>query len=305
MSTASQTSPVETTTRPRTVRDDSPTRTTPTTGSARVKRGLLYVFLVVVLLLSLLPLVWALSGSFKNIGEIFATPPNLIPKAPTGQNYTTLFSAIALPKWLWTSIWVAVVSTAVSVVFSTMGGYAFAKFSFRGSQVLFDVMFSSMMIPLTVLVIPLFVEVAKMGLGNTYVALILPWLAPAFGIFMMRQFIVQAVPDSLLEAARIDGASELAIFFRVVVPVIRPALGALAVWLFLTSYNNFMWPLIVLADSAKYTLPLGLNSLTSAYSANYGVILAGSVVAAIPTLALFIALRKQLISGLTVGAVKG
>lgn len=305
MSTVSQSYPVETTERRRAAGGDSPTTRATTTGSARAKRGLLYVFLVFVLLLSLLPLIWAVSGSFKNIGEIFAVPPNLIPKAPTGDNYATLFSEIALPKWLWTSIWVAVVSTAISVVFSTMGGYAFAKFNFRGSQVLFDVMFSSMMIPLTVLVIPLFVEVAKMGLGNTYVALILPWLAPAFGIFMMRQFIVQAVPDSLLEAARIDGASELAIFFRVVVPVIRPALGALAVWLFLTSYNNFMWPLIVLADSAKYTLPLGLNSLTSAYSANYGVILAGSVVAAIPTVALFIALRKQLISGLTVGAVKG
>ena len=145
----------------------------------------------------------------------------------------------------------AVVSTAIAVVFSTMGGYAFAKFRFPGNQILFDIMFSSMMIPITVLVIPLFVDVAALGLGNTYVALILPWLAPAFGIFMMRQFIIQAVPDQMIEAARIDGAGELTIFFRIVMPVIRPALGALAVWLFLTSYNNFMWPLIVLADSEQ------------------------------------------------------
>lgn len=270
-----------------------------------VRRVLLYLALIIVLIASLLPLAWALSGSFKGIAEIFAIPPQLIPASPTLANYLTLFTEIQLPQWLWTSLWVAVLSTAIAVVFSTMGGYAFAKFNFPGNQILFDIMFSSMMIPITVIVIPLFVEVAAMGLGNTYVALILPWLAPAFGIFMMRQFIVQAVPDQMIEAARIDGAGELTIFFRIVMPVIRPALGALAVWLFLTSYNNFMWPLIVLADSNKYTLPLGLNSLTSAYTADYGVILAGSVIAAIPTIALFIALRKQLISGLTVGAVKG
>jgi ABC-type glycerol-3-phosphate transport system permease component len=266
---------------------------------------MLYVVLVIVLLASVLPMIWAVSGSFKNIEEIFAIPPHLIPNHTTLANYASLFTEIPLPKWLWTSLWTAVVSTTISVIFSTMGGYAFAKFRFRGGQLLFDVMFSSMMIPVTVVVIPLFVEVAKMGLGNTYVALILPWLAPAFGIFMMRQFIVQAVPNQMLEAARIDGAGELAIFFRIVLPVLRPALGALAVWLFLTSYNNFMWPLIVIADSNKYTLPLGLNSLTSAYTADYGVILAGSVIAAIPTVAVFIALRKQLINGLTLGAVKG
>lgn len=274
-------------------------------GARILRRALLYVGLVIVLLASVLPMVWAISGSFKNIDEIFAIPPHLIPAHATIANYVTLFTQIPLPKWLWTSLWTALVSTTISVIFSTMGGYAFAKFQFRGRQVLFDIMFSSMMIPVTVLVIPLFVEIAKMGLGNTYVALILPWLAPAFGIFMMRQFIVQAVPSQMLEAARIDGAGELAIFFRIVLPVLRPALGALAVWLFLTSYNNFMWPLIVIADNNKYTLPLGLNSLTSAYTADYGVILAGSVIAAIPTVALFIALRKQLISGLTVGAVKG
>ncbi len=269
------------------------------------RRALLYLGLVIVLLGSVLPMVWAVSGSFKSIGEIFAIPPHLIPKHATLANYLTVFTDISLPEWLWTSLWTALVSTTISVIFSTMGGYAFAKFRFRGSQILFDIMFSSMMIPVTVLVIPLFVQIAKMGLGNSYVALILPWLAPAFGIFMMRQFIVQAVPTQMIEAARIDGAGELSIFFRIVLPVLRPALGALAVWLFLTSYNNFMWPLIVIADANKYTLPLGLNSLTSAYTADYGVILAGSVIAAIPTVALFIALRKQLISGLTLGAVKG
>ncbi|MFD2078170.1 multiple sugar transport system permease protein [Actinopolymorpha cephalotaxi] len=291
-----------------TPRADRPHPNSPGSAGGRgraARRALLYLGLAIVLLGSVLPMVWAVSGSFKSIDEIFAIPPHLIPKHATFANYVTVFTDISLPKWLWTSLWTALVSTTISVIFSTMGGYAFAKFRFRGSQILFDIMFSSMMIPVTVLVIPLFVQIAGMGLGNSYVALILPWLAPAFGIFMMRQFIVQAVPTQMIEAARIDGAGELSIFFRIVLPVLRPALGALAVWLFLTSYNNFMWPLIVIADANKYTLPLGLNSLTSAYTADYGVILAGSVIAAIPTVALFIALRKQLISGLTLGAVKG
>ena len=166
----------------------TPTRTAsrsirPDTGRGPrfVRRGLLYVVLVLILIIAVLPMVWALSGSFKGITEIFAIPPNLIPASPTLDNYVRLFTEIPLPQWLWTSLWVAVVSTTIAVVFSTMGGYAFAKFHFRGDQVLFDVMFSSMMIPITVLVIPLFVMVAKAGLGNTYVALILPWLAPRSG----------------------------------------------------------------------------------------------------------------------------
>jgi ABC-type glycerol-3-phosphate transport system permease component len=271
----------------------------------KARRSALYVVLLVLAVVAVLPLLWAISGSFKNITEIFEIPPRVWPKHGTVQNYLTVFDDISLPHWLITSLWVAIVSTALSVLFSVMGGYAFAKFRFPGQRILFDIMFSSMMIPLTVIVIPLFVEVTDLGMGNSYLALIVPWVAPAFGVFMMRQFIVQTVPDQMIEAARIDGAGEIAILFRIVVPVVRPALGALAVWNFLASYNNFLWPLIVLSDSGKFTLPLGLNSLTSAYTANYGVILAGSLVAAIPTLLLFMALSRQLIEGLTVGSVKG
>jgi multiple sugar transport system permease protein len=280
--------------------------TTSTTRPARAgRRTLLYAVLTALVVLAVFPLAWALSGSFKTISEIFRIPPTLLPREGTLANYLTVFSEIALPQWLWTSLWVAVVATVLSVVFSAMGGYAFAKFRFPGEKILFDVMFSSMMIPVTVLVIPLFVEVAALGMGNTYLALIVPWLAPAFGVFMMRQFIVQSIPDQLLEAARIDGASELRIFVRIVLPLLRPALSALAVWIFLQSYNTFLWPLIVLTDDAKFTLPLGLSSLTSAYSADYGVVLAGSLIGAIPTIALFVALNRQLIDGLTVGSVKG
>ena len=275
------------------------------TSAKKTRRGGLYVVLILLVVVAVLPLVWAISGSFKTITEIFEIPPRLFPAHPILSNYGTVFRDLELPKWLWTSIWVAFVGTFLSVLFSTMGGYAFAKFKFPGQKFLFDVMFSSMLIPMTVIIIPLFVIVANIGLGNSYAALIVPWVAPAFGVFMMRQFIIQSIPDALVEAARIDGAGELKIFLTVVLPLLRPALGALAVWNFLASYNNFLWPLIVLSDSGKFTLPLGLNSLTGAYSANYGVILAGSLVAAIPTVVLFIVLSKQLIEGLTVGSVKG
>ena len=275
------------------------------TSAKKARRGGLYVVLILLVVVAVLPLVWAISGSFKTITEIFEIPPRLFPAHPILSNYGTVFRDLELPKWLWTSIWVAFVGTFLSVLFSTMGGYAFAKFKFPGQKFLFDVMFSSMLIPMTVIIIPLFVIVANIGLGNSYAALIVPWVAPAFGVFMMRQFIIQSIPDALVEAARIDGAGELKIFLTVVLPLLRPALGALAVWNFLASYNNFLWPLIVLSDSGKFTLPLGLNSLTGAYSANYGVILAGSLVAAIPTVVLFIVLSKQLIEGLTVGSVKG
>ena len=271
----------------------------------KVGRGGLYIVLILLVVVAVLPLVWAISGSFKTITEIFEIPPRLFPAHPILSNYGTVFRDLELPKWLWTSIWVAFIGTFLSVLFSTMGGYAFAKFKFPGQKFLFDVMFSSMLIPMTVIIIPLFVIVANIGLGNSYAALIVPWVAPAFGVFMMRQFIIQSIPDALVEAARIDGAGELKIFLTVVLPLLRPALGALAVWNFLASYNNFLWPLIVLSDSGKFTLPLGLNSLTGAYSANYGVILAGSLVAAIPTVVIFIVLSKQLIVGRTVGSVKG
>ena len=212
----------------------------------RARRTALYVLLLALVIVAVLPLLWAISGSFKNITEIFAIPPRPWPKHGTVQNYLTVFRDIPLPRWLVTSLWIALVSTVLSVLFSAMGDYAFAKFRYPGQRILFDVMFSSMMIPLTVIVIPLFVEVTYLGMGNTYLALIVPWVAPAFGVFMMRQFIVQTVPDEMIEAARIDGAGEVAIFVRIVLPVVRPALGALAVWNFLASYNNFLWPLIAL-----------------------------------------------------------
>jgi ABC-type glycerol-3-phosphate transport system permease component len=166
-------------------------------------------------------------------------------------------------------------------------------------------MFSSLSIPFAVILVPLFILVVKSGLSTPWFSLIVPWVAPAFGIFMMQQFIVQSIPDEIIEAARIDGTTEFGTFWRIVMPLLRPSLGALAVWSFLQTYNSFLWPLVLISDQGQYTLPLGLNILFASENRSYDLVLAGAVLASIPTILVFILLRKQLLEGLTAGAVKG
>ncbi|WMD04856.1 carbohydrate ABC transporter permease [Streptomyces sp. FXY-T5] len=199
----------------------------------------LYAFLFLLLVGFLAPLVWALSGSFKPRGEIFGYPPELVPDPFTLDNYRRLLTEQPFGRWFLMSTVVAVVATVVSVFVCALAGYGFAKFRFAGKRLLFNVMFSSLSIPFAVILVPLFVILVKTGLGSPWFALIVPWVAPAFGIFMMQQYIVQSIPDSVLEAARIDGASEFCIFRTIVLPLLRPSLGALGVWQFLQSYNSF------------------------------------------------------------------
>ncbi|KOT39155.1 sugar ABC transporter permease [Streptomyces caelestis] len=267
-------------------------------------RALLYAFLIALLLVFALPLLWALSASFKSRGDIFSYPPQPLPVPATLENYRGLLGGHPFWGWLLISTVVALMSTAASVALCSLAGFAFAKYRFRGQNVLFTIMFSSMAVPFAVIVVPLFVMVAKAHLTTPYFALVVPWVAPAFGIFMMRQFVEQSVPDALLDAARVDGCTEFGLFRRVVLPLLRPALGALAVWSFLTSYNSLIWPLIVVSDPGQYTLPLGLQALFGATGRQYDLVLAGSVLAVIPSLLVFFLLRRQLLEGLTAGAVK-
>lgn len=275
--------------------------------TSRTSRGLAvtYVVLTAGVLISALPLVWVFISSLKTVSDIFVTPPQLVPSPATLDNYTALFDRVPFLRWFFNSVVTSAVATVLAVFFSALAGYAFAKFDFRGRTFLFDVMFSSLMIPFAVILVPLFILVTRMGWADSYAALVVPWVAPAFGIFLMRQFIVQGVPDELLDAARMDGASEIGIFLRIVLPIIRPALGALAVWNFLNSYNSFLWPLTTISSESLLTLPLGLAAMNGNYSREYGLVLAAALLAAVPTVLLFLALRRQLISGLTVGAVKG
>ncbi len=270
----------------------------------RAGRWLLYAFLGSLVVVFVLPMLWALASSFKPRGDIFGYPPSLVPDPFTLDNYTRMLDAQPFWSWFAISTVVAVVSTAVAVFVCSLAGFAFAKYRFRGKNVLFNIMFSSLTVPFAVIVVPLFVMLVKTGLNNPWFALIVPWLAPAFGIFMMRQYVEQSVPDEILESARVDGASEFRLFLRIVMPLLRPALGALAVWSFLSTYNSFFWPLIVVGNDEQYTLPLGIQSIYAAEARQVDLVLAASVLAAIPSLLLFTALRKQLLEGLTAGAVK-
>jgi multiple sugar transport system permease protein len=264
----------------------------------------LYITLFLLVAVYLAPLVWALSSSFKDRSEIFSFPPELWPADPTTDNYANLLAGQPFWSWMLMSTGVALVSTAGVVFLCSLAGYGFAKYEFRGKRLLFDVMFSSLAIPFAVIVVPLFILVAKLGLAHPLFALIVPWVAPAFGIFMMRQYTEQSIPDEILDAARIDGCSEFRIFWTVVLPLLRPALGALAVWSFLGAYNNLLWPLVIVSEPGYYTVPLGLQALFGAEGRQYDLVLAGSILAAVPAIAVFILLRKQLVSGLTAGAVK-
>lgn len=276
----------------------------PARARRRAGRVLLYAFLIALLLVFALPLLWALSSSFKDRSEIFAHPPELLPDPGTLDNYRGLLDGNPFWSWLLISTVVAVISTLASVVLCALAGFAFAKYRFRGKNLLFDIMFSSLAVPFAVIVVPLFIMVAKAHLTTPYFALVVPWVAPAFGIFMMRQFTEQSVPDALLDAARVDGCTEFGLFRRIVLPLLRPALGALGVWSFLNSYNSLLWPLIVVSEPGDYTLPLGIQALFGATGRQYDLVLAGAVLAAVPSLIDFFVLRKQLLEGLTAGAVK-
>lgn len=282
----------------------------PPSGPKQTRRPLrparlgLYLALFTLVAIFLAPLVWALSSSFKDRSDIFSFPPRLWPEPATLDNYANLLSEHPFWNWMLMSTGVAGVSTVAVVFLCSLAGYGFAKFEFRGKRFLFDVMFSSLAIPFAVIVVPLFILVAKLGLAHPLFALIVPWVAPAFGIFMMRQYVEQSIPDEILDAARIDGCSEFRIYWTVVLPLLRPALGALAVWSFLAAYNNLLWPLVIVSEPEYYTVPLGIQALFGAEGRQYDLVLAGSMLAAVPAIAVFILLRKQLVSGLTAGAVK-
>jgi multiple sugar transport system permease protein len=267
-------------------------------------RTILYVVLTIIAAIVVLPLVWTLTTSFKERGDMFAYPPTLLPKPATLDNYQNLFASAPFGSWFFTTVVVAVVSTALAMFVCSLAGFGFAMYRFPGKNFLFNFMFGSLAVPYIVVLLPLFVILTQVGLTEPFFALIVPWIAPAFGIFMMRQYVEQTIPPELLEAGRVDGCGEFKIFLTIVFPILRPALGALAVWNFINSYNAFLWPLMIVNDPRRYTLALGLANLYGAQSRQIDLVMAGAVLAAVPSLIVFFLLRKQLLEGLTAGSVK-
>ncbi|MBM4200915.1 MAG: carbohydrate ABC transporter permease, partial [Gammaproteobacteria bacterium] len=232
------------------------------------------------------------SVSLMSPQEATELPPHLIPRAPTLAHYRTLWQRLELPRYLANSVLVAVATTGLSLVFNTLGGYAFAKLRFTGRDRLLQVLLATMVIPGQVGMLPLFLMLKQFGLINTYAGVILPGMASVFGIFMIRQY-ARSIPDSLLDAARIDGAGEWRIFRSVVLPLCRPILVTLALFSFLGAWNDFMWPLIVLSDDSRYTLPVALANLLGEHLQDTELMMAGAVVTTLPAVVIFLLLQRH------------
>lgn len=262
----------------------------------------LHAIVIIGALLMFFPFLWTIITSITP-GASLTTTPALIPENPTLDAYFRLFEERPFGRVILNSILLAGITTVVQLVTSSTAGYAFSRLPFRGQTVVFAVYLATMMIPLQVLIVPLFVELKTFGLLNTYLGALLPTFASAFGIFLLRQAINQ-VPRELDEAATIDGAGHFRIFFSVILPNIRPALATLVVFAFMGSWNSFLWPLVVLRSPELQTLPIALAGLQGQYISNWDVIMAGSVVSVIPMLALYIFAQKYVIQGVASSGIK-
>ena len=254
--------------------------------------------------IALFPLVWMLAVSFMAPGEASTYPPPLLPRQFTLANYRELFAHAGMGRYLANSLLLAVAATALSLVFNVMAGYAFAKLRFAGRERLFKAMLGALVVPGQVAMVPLFLLLKHLGLVNSYGGIIVPALASIFGIFLVRQYAL-SIPDDLLETARIDGASEWRIFLLVVVPLLKPIIVTLAVFTLLGTWNDFMWPLIVLTDQDLYTLPVALASLSREHVQDNELMMAGAVLTTLPVLVVFLALQRYYIQGIMAGSVKG
>jgi multiple sugar transport system permease protein len=267
-------------------------------------RAWLYVLLTLCLLVVVAPFVWMVLGSFKSEGELRQSPPTWWPQSASLDNYTQLFSRLDFGTYFTNSVVVAVVVTAGNLLFCSMLGYALAMLDFRGKKGLFVVVMATLMIPGVVTFVPLFVLVSNAGLTGSLPGLFLPFLVSPFGVFLMRQFIL-GLPRDLLDAGRVDGAGELRIFARIILPLCGPALATLGILTFLGSWNNFLWPLVVAQTEDSYTLPVALALYSKGQnSTNYGLLLAGATVVLIPVLAVFLAFQRRYIEGIATTGIK-
>jgi ABC-type glycerol-3-phosphate transport system permease component len=250
-----------------------------------------------------LPFVMMVFGSLKPQSEIFSTSIRILPSKWWPNNYEKLFGETMYVRWYLNTLGVALARTVLSLLLCTLAGFAFAKYEFRFKKPLFIFVIATFTLPFQVVLVPLYKMTQALGWTNTYWVLIVPFAANAFIIFLARQYIL-AVPSELLEAARIDGAGELTIFMRIVVPILKPALAVMSILLFNMAWNDYLWPLIVLNDQSLFILNLALPALRGPYGNEYGTVLAGASLATIPVVAVFVVMQRQFIEGIMAGALK-
>jgi multiple sugar transport system permease protein len=273
----------------------------------RRRGGSIWVYLALAIGLVFLvgPFLWMVASSVKTSAELHHVPPTWIPQTFTLDNYSTIFTKLNFPQYFINSVIVATLVVGSNLLFCSMIGYALAKLRFRGKSAVFLIVLATIMVPQTVYLVPLFVLMSNLGFVNSYAGLILPFAAQAFGVFLMRQFI-QGIPDELLEAARMDGAGEFTVFWRVVLPLLGAPLATLGILTFLGSWNNFLWPLIIATSDQMYTLPVAVATFSIGQNAvDYGLLMAGSVVLIAPVLLLFLLLQRFVQQGIATTGLKG
>lgn len=265
----------------------------------------MYALLSAIAIAMLIPLLWLIGTAFKSPTEnIFQFPPQLFPSEPTLQNFVKVWQTNPFGQYLFNSTLVAVLTVSLNLLFCSLAAYPLARMKFRGRQLIFTGIISTIMIPFQIVMIPLYILTVQLGLKNTYLGIIFPSLASAFGIFLLRQAF-QGVPKELEEAARIDGCSELGIWWHVMIPAIRPALVTLAIFVFIGSWSDFLWPLIVVDRPEYYTLPLGVAKLEGTFSLDWRLIAAGSTISIAPVLLLFLVLQQYIVPTDAGTGVKG
>jgi len=253
---------------------------------------------------TVMPFVYMVAASFKPGTEIYSIPVRVLPESLYRGNYDLLFNEISFVRWFFNSVFVGLARTLIAIALSLMAGYAFAKFEFRFKRALFIFVLGTLTLPIYILLVPLFGMMTDFGWTDSYLALILPFTAQAIGVFLARQQLL-SIPNEILEAARIDGTSEWAIFTRIVVPLAQPAIAVMGIIFFTASWNDFIWPLVAVTSDSRFTVSLGLASLIGPYSQEYGAVMAGSFLGTLPIVIIFLIFQRRFIEGILAGALKG
>lgn len=263
-----------------------------------------YIISILLAVLALIPFLWMISTSLKSRGALMSIPIEWIPAEPTLDAYTEVFSRFPFLRTIGNSLFISVAFTLITLVSASMAAFAFAKLRFRGSGVILSIYIATMMIPTQVTMIPLFVVMNRLGLIDSYASVILPSMFKPFAVFLLVQQ-MKTIPNDYLDAARIDGAGLFHIYFRVALPLCIPTLATLAVTTFMESWNDYLWPLLMLTDRNKMTLPIALSTLNGQYNTEYNVLMAGSLISMIPIIIIYIAAQKQFKAVLMAGGIKG
>jgi len=269
----------------------------------KLKNILWYTVLLLFSLIFVLPIIWIFISSLKTSNEIFSWPPTILPNNVTFSNYITAFNKGNFVTYFKNSIFVAVAATALTLLINSMAGYALAKFDFKGNKLIFFLFIATLMIPLQVIMVPIFIVLRNLGLYNSLWGIIIPPAATPTGVFLVRQYMT-TIPDEVLESARIDGASEWRIFSMIILPLSKPVLTALTIFSFMWRWNDFLWPFVVLSNESKYTIQVAIANFVGQFSVDWNSLLAMNIVAMIPVLLVFLFFQRYFVKGIAMSGMK-